>query len=147
MFPLQAWAGSDIDSRNLHCDDFELARTRTIRLALERELKWTWFGHAIIAPGFRPTFEGVAHVFCTLPVNAADAPAIIPMTGWSREGKKLPDWRLESGSQWLLFLLGKRALEYLPSTEMRKEIERTISDPTSIWNPSNPEYPLRNGCR
>ncbi len=147
LFPVQVRAGVDIHSRNLHCDDYELARTRTICLALEREMKWTWFGHAIIAPGFRPTFEGAAHVFCILPVNAADVPAIIPMTGWSGKINKSPDWRLESGAQWLLFLLGDRALEYLPSAEMKNEIKRAISDSTSIWNPSNSAYPLRKGCR
>jgi hypothetical protein len=70
-----------------------------------------------------------------------------PLTGWSRKGDKSMDWQLESGSQWLIFLLGKRALGYLPSAEMRKELEQTISNTTSIWNPSDPEYPLRNGCR
>jgi hypothetical protein len=147
MLPLQAWAGVKMHSRNLNCEEFELARTRTICHALEREMKWQWFGHAIVSPGWRPTFTGVTHVFCTLPIDVADIPAIIPMTGWSRKGEKSTDWRLESGSQWLIFLVGQRALEYLPSAEMRKELEQAISNTTSIWNPSNPEYPLRNGCR
>ena len=147
IFPLHVCAESDIHSRNLHCDSFELARTRTICHALEREMKWTWFGHSIIAPGFRPSFEGVVHVFCTLPITAADAPAVFPMTSWVHQGNKLPDWRLENGAQWLVFLLGKSALSYAPSAEIRENIEKTISDPASIWNTSNPQYPLRNGCR
>jgi hypothetical protein len=147
LLPLQARAEVSMYSRNLHCDEFELVRTRTICHALEREMKWEWFGHAIISPGWRPTFKGAAHVFCALSVDVTDIPAIIPMTGWSRGEKKLPDWRLESGSQWLIFLLGKRAAEYLPSAEARKELELNISSPASIWNPSNSEYPLRNGCR
>lgn len=146
MFPFQVWAGDHMLSRNLHCDGFELARTRTICHALEKEMKWGWFGHAIISPGWRPTFDGVAQVFCTLPVDASDAPAIIPMTGWSRKETKLPDWRLEDGAQWLLFLLGNKAMAFLPTAGMKKEIEESISNPTSVWNPSNPAYPLRNGC-
>jgi hypothetical protein len=111
-------------------------------------MKWSWFGHAKVAPGFRPTFEGVAHVFCNLPVSAADAPAIFLMTGWLPEGgNKLPDWRLKNGSQWLIFLLGNSALQYAPSAEIRENVERTISDPASIWNPDNSQYPLRKGCR
>jgi len=146
-FPIRAWAGSDIHSRNLHCDDFELARTRTICHALEREMKWTWFGHAIVAPGFRPTFEGVAHVFCSLPIKAADAPAIFPMTGWLRKDNRMLDWRLESGAQWLVYLLRSNGLENFTSDEIRRDVENTVSNPTSIWNPNNPQYPLRNGCR
>jgi hypothetical protein len=111
-------------------------------------MKWTWFGHAIVAPGFRPTFEGVAHVFCNLPVTVADAPAIFPMTGWLPDGgNKLPDWRLKNGAQWLIFLLGNSALQYAPSAEIRENVERTISDPASIWNLDNSQYPLRKGCR
>jgi hypothetical protein len=147
MLPPRVSAGVNMHSGNLNCDGFELARTRTICHALEREMKWEWFGHAVISPGWRPTFKGVTHVFCTLPIDVTDIPAIIPMTGWSPKGGKIMDWRLENGSQWLIFLLGKRALKYLPSDEMRKELEQAISNTTSIWNPSNPEYPLRNGCR
>jgi hypothetical protein len=146
MVPLPAWAGVDMHSRNLHCDEFELTRTRTICHALEREMKWEWFGHAIISPGWRPTFKGVTRVFCALSIDVADIPAIIPMTGWSPKRGKLPDWRRESGSQWLIFLLGKRAGEYLPSAEMKNELDLAVSSPTSIWNPSNSEYPLRSGC-
>jgi hypothetical protein len=52
MLPLQASAGVNMHSRILHCDEFALARTRTICHALEREMKWEWFGHAIISPGW-----------------------------------------------------------------------------------------------
>jgi hypothetical protein len=146
IFPIRGWAGVDMYSRNLHCDEFELARTKTICHAIEREMKWEWFGHAVISPGWRPTFKGAAHVFCTLSIDTGDIPAIIPMTGWSYGKGRPPDWRLESGSKWLIFLLGKRAEEYLPSAEMKNELELAISSPVSIWNPSNSEYPLRKGC-
>ncbi len=144
--PLPAEGGNRMYSRDLNCNEFELPRTKTICHALQREMNWTWFGHAIISPGWRPTFEGVTRVFCELSIDVADIPAIIPMTGWSRETRNMGDWRLESSSRWLIFLLGKRAVKYISFIEAREELEQNLSDPASIWNPSNSGYPLRKGC-
>src|SRR5580765_3723240 len=54
-----AYALDSLYSRNLSCSRFSAARERQICEALEREMEWTWSGHAIIAPSFRVTFATV----------------------------------------------------------------------------------------
>jgi hypothetical protein len=51
-------------------------------------MEWTWLGHAIVSPGWRPSYVGVKNVFCRLAITTADIPALIPMTEWA--GRNAP---------------------------------------------------------
>jgi len=134
-----------MSSRDLHCAQFALARSQAICHALESSMEWTWLGHAIVSPGWRPSFVGVKKVFCRLAITTADIPALIPMTEWA--GRSAPvDWRLQNSAQWLVYLLGHEGLDRLTSDAAREQVKLAISEATSIWNPENPAYPLRGGC-
>jgi hypothetical protein len=47
-------------------------RGQEICRALSASMEWTWMGHAIISPGWRPTWRGLAHVWCALQISDAD---------------------------------------------------------------------------
>jgi hypothetical protein len=68
--------------------------------------------------------------------------------------------QLVNGSRFLLSLLRKQALYVFPARDkswddqtwqiaknLREEVALNGSDPGMIWNPANPQYLLRNGCR
>ena len=68
--------------------------------------------------------------------------------------------QMANGTRFLLNLLGKQALDAFPPRakswddqtwqivkNLREEITLNTSDPGMIWNPANPQYLLRNGCR
>src|SRR6476661_5594946 len=74
-----AYALDSLYSRNLSCSRFSAARERQICEALEREMEWTWTGHAIIAPSFRVTFVTVKKVYCVLLISAQDTPSPVRM--------------------------------------------------------------------
>jgi hypothetical protein len=145
-------------SRKLHCERFELPRSAEICRGLEREMEWTWMGHAIFSPGFRPTWNTMRRVFCAIHVEPRDTAALVALAIWHRKGEQ-NDWRLESGATDLLKMMGKSAVDALPvpgslATEsanvqlrhLKEDLETTSSDARFIFHPSNPEYILRGGC-
>jgi hypothetical protein len=73
---------------------------------------------------------------------------------------KFADTQLANGSRFLLNMLGNQALSAFPAPErdwdqravqiaknLRDEIALNIADPVMIWNPKNPQYILRVGCK
>jgi len=86
-------------------------------------MEWTWFGHAIVSPGWRVTFRTVREVYCGLSVGASDLAAIENLR------KSATDWRLQDGAQELIWLL-----------------DGASQPPASIFNPSHPQYLLKDGC-
>jgi hypothetical protein len=156
--PVVVAAHDTLLSRDLHCDRFELARSREICRALEREMEWTWMGHAVSWPGFRVTWSTLRRVFCAMRVEPRDTPALVALATWYREGEQ-NDMRLEDGATDLLKMMGKSAVDALPApgslaTEsanmqlrhLKEDLETTSSDARFIFHPSNPEYILRGGC-
>jgi hypothetical protein len=162
LLAISSFAAADsLYSRDLSCKRLPSPRGMEICKALEREMEWTWTGHAIIAPSFRVTFEGVKKVYCSLPVSAQDTRSLVDMIV-ALERK--PDSTMASaqalnGARFLLFLLGPRALTQFPAREkqwddlswqivktLKEEIASNSSAPQMIWNPNNSQYLLRNGC-
>ena len=149
-------------SRNLSCSRFSAPRERQLCEALEREMEWTWTGHAIIAPSFRVTFATVKKVYCVLSVTAQDTPSLVRMvvqTERKTDGT-MADMQLQNGGRFLLYALGKQALSAFPEQQnnwdkleqqiaknLKEEIALYSADPGVIWNPANPQYLFRNGCR
>src|SRR5260221_14504225 len=85
-------------TRNLGCDR-QLGRAQEICHRLEREMQWTWTGHAIISPGWRVTFKSVARTYCAERVGPKDIPALQTLRQTSK------DWRAESGADFLIQLV------------------------------------------
>ncbi len=149
-------------TRNLSCDSWTAPREQEICKALAREMQWTWTGHAIISPSFRVTFDTVKQVYCALSVSPQDIQALVNMIV-ALERK--PDGSMAraqavNGARFLLFLLGQQALTRFPPRDnrwddlswqivsnLKEEVKSNSSDPGMIWNPANPQYLLRNGCR
>ena len=111
-------------SRDLGCDQ-QPGRAQEICRRLEREMQWTWMGHAVISPGWRVTFESVARTYCAERVGPEDVQALQNL----RQTTK--DWRAESGADSLIRLVGNR--------DGGENI-------TSIFNPANPSFILKEGC-
>jgi hypothetical protein len=71
----------------------------------------------------------------------------------------MADIQLQNSSRFLLYALGKQALSAFPEQNNWNNIERQIGKnlkeeialysaaPGVIWNPANPQYLFRNGCR
>ena len=72
--------------------------------------------------GWRIGWDGVRDVYCREHVGSADLDAL---TTLSRGAKS----QLQNGAEFLLHLL------------------KGDPEPTSIFNPQNPQYVLREGCR
>ena len=111
-------------SRDLGCDQ-QFGRAQKICRRLEREMQWTWMGHAVISPGWRVTFESVARTCCAERVGPEDIPALQILR------QKTKDWRAESGADSLIRLVQNR--------DGGENI-------TSIFNPANPSFILKEGC-
>lgn len=114
------------DVHALGCAKVSAGRTREICEGISASLEWTWAGHASIAPGYKPSFAGIAKVYCRLSIVPADLPHLEAL-------KAQPDWRLVSGADFLVRILANLAT---PPPE----------DANSIFNPSNPDYLLKAGC-
>jgi hypothetical protein len=112
-------------SRNLGCDK-QPGRAREICRRLEREMQWTWMGHAIISPGWRVTFESIARTYCAERVGPEDTSALQTL----RQTTK--DWRAESGADFLIRLVQNKD-EYESGGE-------------NIFNRTNPSFILKDGC-
>ena len=113
--------------RNLRCAAIPDARAQTICQRLQQEMQWTWTGHAIIAPGWRITFESVRRTYCAEKIGPQDIAAL------DRLRQTTTDWRAESGAEFLLRLV-------------RNRDGSGDEDITSIFNPANPSFILKNGC-
>jgi hypothetical protein len=113
-------------SRDLGCDR-QPGRAQEICRRLEREMQWTWMGHAIISPGWRVTFKTITRTYCAEHVGPADIPALQTL----RQATK--DWRAESGADFLIRLIQNKDGGGGESM-------------TSIFNAANPSFILRDGC-
>ena len=155
-------AAAPLYTRTLSCQRWSAARANEVCKSLEREMEWTWTGHALISPSFRVTFETVRRVYCALSISPQDTPTLVDM---ALALERKPDGgmagaQVVNGTRFLLNLLGKQALDAFPPRDknwderswqivknLREEIALNSSDPGMIWNPVNPRYLLRNGCR
>jgi hypothetical protein len=148
--------------RSLACDNWTNTRERDICNALEREMEWTWTGHAILAPSFRVTFSTAKQVYCALPITPRDTRPLVDMVlGVERKpAGTMSILQIANGSRFLLYLLGESALKMFPARDkdwddrswqmvknLREDIARDSGDVGMIWNKANPQYLLREGCR
>jgi hypothetical protein len=118
--------GRSMATRDIGCANTS-GRGYEICTALSRSMEWTWMGHAVLWPGFRPTWRGLASVWCTQRIADGDVPVLETLRRASS------DWRLESGADSLIRIAKNR-------TGSGDEPEN------SIFNPRNPEYILKGGC-
>ena len=160
-FSSPAFAAS-LYSRNLSCKDWTAARSNEICRTLEREMEWTWTGHAIVSPSFRITFATVRRTYCAISVSSQDTAALVDMVlaVERKPGDNMAQAQLLNGARFLLYLLGAEALRAFPEGEkdwddtsrriaknLREEIALNSADPGMIWHPANPQYLLRQRCR
>jgi hypothetical protein len=116
------WPSGYMVSRDIGCGKTD-GRAREICQAISESMEWTWLGHAIISPGWRVTWNGVRGVYCREKLTAADLGALETL-------KRASDWRLQDGAEDLARLIGG------------------ANEPAnSIFNPKNPAYILKEGCR
>jgi hypothetical protein len=118
----EPWMGS----RDLGCDK-QTGRAQEICRRLEREMQWTWMGHAIISPGWRVTFKSIARTYCAERVGPEDTSALQTLRQTSR------DWRAERGADFLTRLVENKD-------------EAGGENNTSIFNRTNPSFILKDGC-
>ncbi len=159
---LSSATAASLYSRDLSCQRWSAARANEICKSLEREIEWTWTGHTIVAPSFRVTFETVRRTYCALSISPQDTPTLVDvvLTLERRPDDSMARTQIVNGMRFLLNLLGKQALDAFPPRDkswdeqswqiaknLREEIALNSSDPGMIWNPTNPQYLLRNGCR
>jgi hypothetical protein len=116
-----------ITSRDLGCGAVSDVRGRAICRRLQREMEWTWTGHAIISPGWRVTFQSIVRTYCKETVGSKDVKSLEALRQSSR------DWRTESGAEFLLRLV-------------RNKDGTAHEDVNSIFNVHNPSYILKGGC-
>jgi len=121
------WPQGNMGSPNLQCASILDARAQIICRRLEQEMQWTWMGHAIISPGWRVSFESVRRTYCAEKIGPKDIASLDAL----RQSTK--DWRAESGAEFLLRLV-------------RNKDGGGNEDITSIFNPANPYFILKNGC-
>jgi hypothetical protein len=121
------WPEKRMGSRDLQCTAVPDARAQIICRRLEQEMEWTWMGHAIISPGWRVSFKSVRRTYCTENIGPRDISALKML----RQTAK--DWRAESGAEFLLRLVWN-------------EDGTGDEDITSIFNPANPSFVLKDGC-
>lgn len=122
------WPSGYMTSRDIGCARAPTVRGRQICMALSDSMQWTWAGHAIISPGWRVTWDGLARVYCGQHITAADLPDLEALRA------RALDWRLETGAGDLARIV--------------KNIDGTGGEPVnSIFNPKNPSYILKGGCR
>jgi hypothetical protein len=122
------WPDRQMRSRDLGCAAVGSARGQEICAATSESMQWTWFGHAIVSPGWRPTPSTLRDVYCRQPIAAADLPVLDGLAQGSR------DWRLQSTAEDLARIL--------------RNIDGRGGEPeNSMFHPQNPGYILRGGCR
>src|SRR4051794_4887888 len=77
-------------SLDTECTKLNVPREKDLCQALASSMEWTWFGHAVLSPGWRMTFRGMRNVYCKQKITSAD----IPQLEHLRLSK---DWRLQVG--------------------------------------------------
>jgi hypothetical protein len=115
-------------SRDMKCGEQTGQRARGICMSVERNLEFTWLGHAIISPGYRTTWKTIVTVWCEQQITREDVKELHTLS-------ESDDWRLASAAESLLRLLTGHDQYGSPEPE------------NSIFNPSNPSYLLRDGCK
>ncbi len=121
-----AWPDRRMTSRDIGCGRVPDARGRSICDVVSASMEWTWFGHAIVSPGWRLTWDGLRRVYCREHVGVADLPVLkqLELAGG--------DWRLEDGATNLIRLV-------------KSDAEASDESETSIFNAKNPSYILKGG--
>jgi hypothetical protein len=118
-------------SRDIGCAQVAPGRPRQICEAIAASLTWQWMGHAVVAPGYKPSFAGIRKVYCELKLGNDDVIALRSLTTYDPSRKFLPDWRLESGGDMLLRIVASR--------------DGTGTEPgNSIFNPQSPDYIVKS---
>jgi len=120
------WPDKRMISRDIGCAHFAPGRAGTICGALAESMEWTWMGHAMIAPGWRVTWNALRQVYCREGISPVDLPAL----EYLKQGS---DWRLDDGADGLIRLIGSAN-------------GRAAEPENSIFNPANPQYILKRGC-
>jgi hypothetical protein len=124
---LTGWPDKKMISRDIGCSHVAPGRGNQICQALSDSMEWTWLGHAIISPGWRVTWDALRRVYCRGKIGTADLKTLETL-------KTSSDWRLQDGAEDLIRLVNS--------------VSGTAYEPeTSIFNPANSLYLLRNGCR
>jgi hypothetical protein len=113
-------------SRDLGCADVQDVRASRICRTVAGAMEWTWFGHAIVSPGWRPTWHALRHVTCAEQIGSEDRAALTRLA-------KARDWRLEYAAENLLRLLDER------------EARESGSD-NSVVNPATDNHVLHWRC-
>ena len=121
------WPEKGMVSQSLQCDSIDDVRARTICERLEQEMRWTWFGHAIISPGWRVNFHSVKRTYCLEKTDRLDIPALDVLRRTAK------DRRVETGADFLVRLI-------------RNKDGTGDEDAASIFNPANPSFILKEGC-
>jgi hypothetical protein len=125
---LVGWAGLWMaDDREADCGAYGIKRAGAICRALSDNMQFEWQGHAIIAPGYKVTFETVRRVYCQQKVNADDLRFLEQLLDSS-------DWRTQNGADFLIRLITGHDRYGAPE------------DISSVFNPGNPAYLLKEGC-
>jgi len=113
-------------TRNIGCADVTPGRGKQICQDLSESMEWTWMGHAIVSPGWRVTWKALRRVYCREKTTAADLAVLETL-------KMGSDWRLQDGAEELIRLV-------------RSSGGQTDESENSIFNPTNPQYILKDGC-
>src|SRR5712692_9568490 len=122
-----------LNSRDIGCAEVAPGRLRQICDAVSASLTWQWMGHAVIAPGYKPSFKGIRNVYCELKIGKDDVKILQILRQYDPKRKWLPDWRLESGADMLLQIVAN--------------LDGTGDEPeNSIFSPKNSSYILKDGC-
>ena len=134
LLPPAAYAKDySIRSRDIGCAELGFGRSRQICEAIAASLTWQWMGHAIVAPGYKPSFEGIRNVYCALKIGKSDVGLLEDLKKYDPARKSVPDWRLESGADILLRIVTHR--------------DGTGDEPeNSIFSPKSPDYLLRQSA-
>ena len=127
LLAAMSWPSGYMVSRDIGCSRTGAGRGQEICRALSDSMEWTWMGHAIISPGWRPTWRGIAHVWCTARITDADLPTLDSL-------RHASDWRLETGADDLIRIA-------------RNKDGNGDEPENSIFNPKNSSYILKRGCQ
>jgi hypothetical protein len=121
------WPDRRMASRDLACGTLRNERANGICLLLQRELEWSWLGHAIVSPGYRIGFAGIRRAYCRGKIGEQDIPDLETLR------RMAGDWRAETAAGFLLDLV-------------RNRNGSGDAGASSIFDPGNPGYILRGGC-
>ncbi|MFY9316956.1 MAG: hypothetical protein WAO95_15535 [Burkholderiales bacterium] len=119
--------------RNIGCGEVASGRPQQICEAIAASLTWQWMGHAVLAPGNKPSFEGIRKVYCALQIGKGDVETLQRLRNYDPIRRRRPDWRLESAADMLL-----RIVVNLDGRGDEPE--------NSVFNPKSADYILKSGC-